>query len=61
MAKPLAHTPGSSMHIHQSLVEIATGNNVFSDENGQPTATFRHFIGGQQAAWPISPRCSRRT
>jgi glutamine synthetase len=49
MAKPLAHTPGSSMHIHQSIVEIATGNNVFSDENGQPTAMFRHFIGGQQA------------
>jgi len=49
MAKPLAHTPGSSMHIHQSLVEIATGKNVFSDESGQPTAMFRHFIGGQQA------------
>ena len=49
MAKPLAHTPGSSMHIHQSLVEIATGLNVFSDEQGQPTETFYHFIGGQQA------------
>ncbi|MHA3736539.1 glutamine synthetase family protein [Pseudomonas sp. Eth.TT006] len=49
MAKPLAHTPGSSMHIHQSLVEIATGNNVFSDKDGQPTAMFRHFIGGQQS------------
>ncbi len=49
MAKPLAHTPGSSMHIHQSLVEIASGRNVFSDEQGQPTDTFYHFIGGQQA------------
>ncbi len=49
MAKPLAHTPGSSMHIHQSLVEIASGRNVFSDEQGQPTETFYHFIGGQQA------------
>jgi len=49
MAKPLAHTPGSSMHIHQSLVEIATGRNVFSDDQGQPTETFYHFIGGQQA------------
>ncbi|WP_433741486.1 glutamine synthetase family protein [Pseudomonas putida] len=49
MAKPLAHTPGSSMHIHQSIVETATGRNVFSDEAGQPTETFRHFIGGQQA------------
>jgi glutamine synthetase len=49
MAKPLAHTPGSSMHIHQSIVEVATGRNVFTDENGQASATFRHFIGGQQA------------
>ena len=49
MAKPLAHTAGSSMHIHQSVVEVATGRNVFSDETGEPTATFRHFIGGQQA------------
>ncbi|WP_197677983.1 glutamine synthetase family protein [Pseudomonas granadensis] len=50
MAKPLAHTPGSSMHIHQSLVEIGSGRNVFSDASGEATATFRHFIGGQQAA-----------
>ena len=49
MAKPLAHTAGSSMHIHQSVVEVGTGRNVFSDETGEPTATFRHFIGGQQA------------
>ncbi|MNX46857.1 Gamma-glutamylputrescine synthetase PuuA [compost metagenome] len=50
MAKPLAHTPGSSMHIHQSVVEIGSGRNVFSDDAGQETATFRHFIAGQQAA-----------
>ncbi|MFP3536891.1 glutamine synthetase family protein [Pseudomonas sp. Eqa60] len=49
MAKPLAHTPGSSMHIHQSLVEMGNGRNVFSDDAGQPTAIFRHFIGGLQA------------
>lgn len=49
MAKPLARTPGSSMHIHQSLVRIESGRNVFSDEAGQPTDTFHHFIGGLQA------------
>jgi len=49
MAKPLAHTPGSSMHIHQSVVAIESGRNVFSDDKGQETATFRHFIAGQQA------------
>ena len=50
MAKPLAHTPGSSMHIHQSVVDSVTGQNIFSDAQGNPTAAFRHFIGGQQAA-----------
>ena len=49
MAKPLARTPGSSMHIHQSLVETGSGRNVFSDEQGLPTETFHHFIGGLQA------------
>ncbi|RMO18861.1 Glutamine synthetase [Pseudomonas cichorii] len=48
MAKPLAHTAGSSMHIHQSVVESASGRNVFSDEQGQATDLFRHFIAGQQ-------------
>ncbi|MBA1230750.1 glutamine synthetase [Pseudomonas viridiflava] len=49
MAKPLANTPGSSMHLHQSVVDAVSGRNVFSAEDGQSTPTFRHFIGGQQA------------
>ncbi|MCD5996858.1 glutamine synthetase [Pseudomonas sp. CDFA 602] len=49
MAKPLALTPGSSMHLHQSVIDATSRRNVFSDEDGQPTTTFRHFIGGQQA------------
>ena len=49
MAKPLAHTPGSSMHIHQSVVAVEGGGNVFSDAEGKPTPAFYHFIGGQQA------------
>ena len=31
-------------------MEQSSGRNVFSDEQGEPTAAFRHFIGGQQAA-----------
>lgn len=50
MAKPLARVAGSSMHIHQSVVAVDSGLNVFSDAHDQPTDTFRHFIGGQQAA-----------
>ena len=49
MAKPLARTPGSSMHIHQSVVHIDSGKNAFSAADGKPTDTFHHFIGGQQA------------
>lgn len=50
MAKPLPHTPGSSMHIHQSVVEQGSGRNIFSAEDGEATPAFFHFIGGQQAA-----------
>lgn len=50
MAKPLANTPGSSMHIHQSVVEQGSSSNIFSDAAGDPTPAFHHFIGGQQAA-----------
>ncbi|MEE5041926.1 glutamine synthetase family protein [Pseudomonas alliivorans] len=49
MAKPLANTPGSSMHLHQSVLDAVSGRNVFSAEDGQSTPTFRHFIGGLQA------------
>ena len=50
MAKPLAHTPGSSMHIHQSVVEQSSGQNIFSAADGQATPAFYQFIAGQQAA-----------
>ncbi|MCC6076853.1 glutamine synthetase family protein [Pseudomonas sp. GCM10022188] len=51
MAKPLGKVPGSSMHIHQSLVDEA-GRNLFSENNGEPSAAFAHFIGGLQAGLP---------
>lgn len=50
MAKPLAHTPGSSMHIHQSVVTQDSGQNIFSAADGQATPAFYQFIAGQQAA-----------
>lgn len=48
MAKPLAHTAGSSMHIHQSVVD-AQGRNIFTAGDGEATPAFYHFIGGLQA------------
>ena len=34
MAKPMTGQPGSAMHLHQSIIDIATGKNVFSNEDG---------------------------
>ncbi len=48
MAKPMQNQPGSAMHIHQSVVDAKTGKNLFSDEKGEPSELFYHFIGGQQ-------------
>jgi glutamine synthetase len=52
MAKPMAEEPGSSMHIHQSLCDIETGDNVFADSAGEPTPLFRHFVAGLQTYLP---------
>ena len=52
MAKPLANEPGSAMHIHQSVVDLETGRNVFTDANGMPTELFFHFLAGQQTYLP---------
>ena len=52
MAKPMSTEPGSAMHIHQSVVDKATGETVFSDAEGEPTALFRSFIAGQQRYLP---------
>jgi glutamine synthetase len=52
MAKPMTREPGSAMHIHQSVVDVATGKNIFSDKNGDPTPEFFAFIGGSQKYLP---------
>lgn len=51
MAKPIAGQPGSSMHLHQSVVD-SSGKNIFCDEDGSNSAHFHHFIGGLQAYLP---------
>ena len=52
MAKPMSREPGSAMHIHQSIVNIDTGRNIFSDDEGNPTPAFFSFIAGQQKYLP---------
>ena len=51
MAKPIAGEAGSSMHLHQSVVDAA-GGNVFSLPDGGPSPLFFHYIGGLQAHLP---------
>ena len=48
MAKPYADDAGSAMHIHQSVLESATGENIFSDSKGRETKLFQYYIGGLQ-------------
>ena len=53
MAKPMAQEPGSAMHLHQSIIDARTGQNLFSNpETGGPTDAFFAFIAGQQKYMP---------
>jgi glutamine synthetase len=48
MAKPHAEEPGSSMHIHQSVVELKTGKTLFGGPAGKPSKLLLNHIGGLQ-------------
>jgi glutamine synthetase len=52
MAKPMEHQPGSAMHLHISVVDAASGDNLFADNAGVDTPMFRSFIGGLQTYLP---------
>ena len=54
MAKPMQGQPGSAMHIHQSVVHTDSGQNIFSQADGQPSPAFLHFIGGLQTYLPAA-------
>jgi glutamine synthetase len=54
MAKPMEREPGSAMHVHQSIVDKTNGQNVFSDEQGEPTDLFFAHIGGLQQYLPAA-------
>src|SRR5215470_15007567 len=53
MAKPLANEPGSSMHVHQSVLDKVSGRNLFADNNGRDTALFRNHVAGLQRYLPL--------
>ncbi|MBW4963246.1 glutamine synthetase family protein [Sulfitobacter sp. CW3] len=52
MAKPIEDEPGSAMHMHHSVLDIETGQNIFSDAEGGETDAFFHFIAGMQNHMP---------
>ncbi len=52
MAKPMAGEPGSALHIHQSIVDSKSGENIFTRQDGTEHERFRHFIGGLQEYTP---------
>jgi len=54
MAKPMRDQPGSAMHVHQSVVDIKSGHNIFSDIDGNVSQRFLHFIGGCQKYLPLN-------
>ena len=54
MAKPIAGEPGSAMHVHHSVLDTATGRNLFSQADGKPSSQFYRFIGGLQAHLPAA-------
>jgi glutamine synthetase len=51
MAKPIAGEAGSSMHLHQSVVNRA-GDNIFSQADGRASPAFLHYIAGLQTYMP---------
>jgi glutamine synthetase len=55
MAKPMEGEPGSSMHIHQSLYDLATGRNLFAGEGDEPfSPLFLSYIAGLQKFLPAA-------
>ncbi|WP_338847519.1 glutamine synthetase family protein [Massilia sp. W12] len=54
MAKPMSGEPGSAMHIHQSVLDAKTGQNIFSNQNGSPSDAFMNYIGGLQRYMPAA-------
>ncbi|RRJ82662.1 glutamine synthetase family protein [Aestuariirhabdus litorea] len=54
MAKPVEDEPGSSMHVHQSLMDTKTGKNLFSNADGTRSELFMNYIAGLQKYIPFT-------
>ena len=54
MAQPHMNEPGSAMHIHQSVVRTADGQNIFATPDGGDLPALGHFISGLQRHAPTA-------
>jgi len=54
MAKPIENQPGSAMHIHQSVVDLFSGKNIFSTAKGMPNKLLLNYIAGLQQFLPAA-------
>ena len=65
MAKPMEREPGSAMHVHQSVFDSASGENLFARQDDGFSDLFLWHIGGLQkylpAAMPLLAPTSIRT
>ena len=52
MAKPMETEPGSAMHIHQSILDTSTGENIFTNADGSANALFFSYIAGLEKYVP---------
>jgi glutamine synthetase len=52
MAKPMSREPGSAMHVHQSIIDPETKQNLFAGEDGKASKLFRNYLGGLQKYTP---------
>ena len=54
MAKPYQEQPGSSMHLHQSIVNKKSGKNIFVGNAGKHNKLFKSYIAGLQKYTPAA-------
>jgi len=54
MAKPMEREPGSAMHVHQSVHDAATGDNLFVTGSGEFSDLFLQHIAGLQRYLPAA-------
>ena len=53
MAKPMENQPGSSMHLHQSLIKKKNNKNVFYSKKNTISNVMKNYIGGLQKYTPL--------